>query len=158
MRKLALLTALLAAPLIASSGAAAQDEPITGVCSFPITVEESKTHGGKFHLLPTENAPFLASATGQIFVLITNVETGKSLEVNASGPLFIREDSLIATGQTFVFFGDPQFPVPTGDIPVGLFLVSGPLLVNLSEEGFVASTELLGGRIGPNLCDVLADP
>jgi hypothetical protein len=159
MRKLALLTVLLAAPLFASSTAAAQAEPLTGVCSFPITVELSKGTGGKFHPIPTEHAQFVATFTGLFFNRITNVETGKSLEVNTSGPfLIIGDDSFIATGTILFFFGDPRFPVPTGDIPTpGLFLVSGPVLVNLNEEGSVVSTELLGGHIRPNnLCDVLA--
>jgi hypothetical protein len=130
----------------------AQQEPITNVCDFPIIVETTRDKAA-FHELPgVANAPFLASASGQIFVLITNVETGDSIEVNVSGPAFFTEDATILTGASLFFFSSPPLEV-TGDIPVGLILTAGPVVVTGDEDS--VHTEFIGGTIRADLCDDL---
>jgi hypothetical protein len=153
MLKLALILAALAAFAVPQVSQA--QEPITNVCDFPITVETSRENA-LFHELPGgANAPFLASATGQIFVVITNVESGKSIEVNVSGPGFFTENETIVSGASLFFFPSPPLEV-TGDIPVGLILTAGPVSVTGDED--TVHTELIGGTIRADLCDVLADP
>jgi hypothetical protein len=153
MRKLALLLATIAALVLpqASFG----QGPITGVCSFPFTIEQTRGQGDMTHSLPgMANAPFLASGTGQVFVVITNLDNGKSIEVNVSGPIFFTANGVVLTGASLFFFAPPL--VVTGDIPVGLILTAGPVLV--TGGGGTVHTELLGGTIRANLCDVLTDP
>lgn len=151
MLKLALILAAVAL-LAFPQATPAQEEPITNVCDFPITVEATRDKG-VFHELPgVANAPFLASVTGQIFVLITNVETGDSIEVNVSGPAFFTEDETILTGASLFFFASPPLEV-TGDIPVGLILTAGPVVVTGDEDS--VHTEFIGGRIRADLCDDL---
>jgi hypothetical protein len=153
MRKLALV--LAGVFLLAMPSASQAQEPILNVCDFPITVETSRDKGF-FHELPgVANAPFLASITGQLFVVITNVETGRSIEVNVSGPAFLTENGAVLSGASLFFFPSPPLEV-TGDIPVGLILTAGPVLVTGDEN--TVHTELLGGTIRADLCDALADP
>jgi hypothetical protein len=153
MLRLVLILAAVAA--LALPQTSQGQEPITNVCDFPITVETSRDKG-TFHELPgVANAPFLASVTGQLFVVITNLDTGKSIEVNVSGPAFLTENGAILSGASLFFFPSPPLEV-TGDIPVGLILTAGPVLVTGDENS--VHTELLGGTIRADLCDALADP
>src|SRR3954464_5870389 len=101
MSKLALV--LAAVVVLALPQAVAAQEPITNVCDFPITVETPRDKG-KFHELPgVANAPFLASVSGQLFVLITNLENGNTTQVNVSGPAFLAEDGALLTGASLFF-------------------------------------------------------
>jgi hypothetical protein len=152
MLKVALILAAVAV-LALPQTAPAQDEPITNVCDFPIIVETTRDKG-KFHELPgVANAPFLASVSGQLFVLITNVENGETTEVNVSGPAFFSEDGSLLTGASLFFFASPPLEV-SGDIPAnGLFLTAGPVFVTGDEN--TVHTELLGGTIREDLCDRL---
>jgi hypothetical protein len=147
---LAAVTALVLPP--ASQG----QEPITNVCDFPIIIETSRDKEVFRELPGVANAPFLAAVTGQLFVVITNVDTGKSIEVNVSGPAFFTEDGALLTGASLLFFPSPPLEV-SGDIPAnGLFLTAGPVFITGDEDS--VHTELLGGTIRADLCDVLADP
>jgi hypothetical protein len=153
MLRLVLIFAAVAALVLPQ--ATQGQEPIMNVCDFPITVETSRDKG-VFHELPgVASAPFLASVTGQLFVVITNLDTGKSIEVNVSGPAFLTENGAILSGASLFFFPSPPLEV-TGDIPVGLILTAGPVLVTGDEN--TVHTELLGGTIRADLCDALADP
>jgi hypothetical protein len=153
MRKLALV--LAGVFLLAIPSASQAQEPILNVCDFPITVETSRDKGIFRELPGVANAPFLATVTGQLFVVATNLENGKSLEVNVSGPAFLTEEGAVLTGSSLFFFPSPPLEV-SGDIPVGLILTAGPVLVTGDEN--TVHTELIGGRIRADLCDVLADP
>lgn len=152
MLKFALVLAAVAA-LALPQTTPAQEEPITNVCDFPIIVETTRDKT-KFHELPGgADAPFLASVSGQLFVLITNVENGKTTEVNVSGPVFLTEEGALLTGASLFFFASPPLEV-SGDIPAnGLFLTAGPVFVTGDEDS--VHTELLGGTIREDLCDRL---
>jgi hypothetical protein len=149
MRKLAVLLALCGALVVVP---AASGQPITGICSFPISIETAAAHGDMVHFLPTDQAPFVVAVTGQSFQTLTNLDNGNSITVNASGPLLQQPDgSLLFLGQTL--FG---FNRVIGDIPQGLYLTSGPALVTFNQAGMVADVDLLSGVISANLCDAIA--
>lgn len=150
MRKLAVLIALCGALAFVP---AASGQPITGICSFPISIETAAGHGDMVHFLPSDQAPFVLAVTGQSFQTLTNLDNGHSITVNASGPLHQQPDgSLLFLGRTL--FG---FNRVIGDIPQGLYLTSGPALVTFNQAGtMVANVDLLSGVIGANLCDAIA--
>ena len=151
MRKLAVLIALGGA-LAVTPAASGQGTTLTGVCSFPISVETAAAHGDMGHSLPTDRAPFVAAFTGQFFVTLTNLDNGNSITVNASGPLLQQADgSLLFLGQTLFLFDRT-----IGDIPQGLFLTSGPALVTFDQTGTLTDVDLLSGVISGNLCDAIA--
>ena len=151
MVRFALILAAIA--VLALPQATPAQEPITNVCDFPIIVETTRDKG-KFHELPgVANAPFLASVSGQLFVLITNLENGKTIQVNISGPAFLYEDGALLTGASLFFFASPPLEV-SGDIPAnGLFLTAGRVFVTGDEN--TVHTDLLGGTIREDLCDRL---
>src|SRR5215211_6111821 len=105
MRKLALLLAVVF--LLAIPSASQAQEPILNVCDFPITVETSRDKEIFRELPGVANAPFLATVTGQLFAVVTNLENGKSVEVNISGPAFLTEESAVLTGSSLFFFPSP---------------------------------------------------
>jgi hypothetical protein len=151
MLKLALI--LSAVFVLALPQATPAQEPIINVCDFPITVEVSRESGGFSELPGGAHAPFLSSVHGQFFVTITNLENGRSIEVNVSGPAFFTEDASLLTGASLFFFASPPLEV-SGDIPAnGLFLTAGPVLVTGDEDS--VHTELVGGTIREDLCDRL---
>jgi hypothetical protein len=151
MRRLALLLVLGGALAVAPT-ASSQGTTLTGVCSFPILFETTAAHGDMVHFLPTDQAPFVLAVTGQSFTTVTNLDNGKSITVNASGPLLQQPDgSLLFLGQTL--FGLNR---TVGDIPQGLFLTSGPALVTFDQSGRLADVQLLSGVISGNLCDAIA--
>jgi hypothetical protein len=89
------------------------------------------------------------SVTGQYKVTLTNMDTGASMLVNASGPFHISADGVLReTGrQLFLLFpGDFSGP--------GLFMFTGTVYPTRDDEGHVATITYTGTRSG-NLCDAL---
>src|SRR6266487_4390599 len=90
VKRLAVLLSLvfgLAASAVALAPGAGAVTGVTGVCSFPISLEQTRAQGDMGHF-PT-SGPFTEGFfTGQFFVEITNDLNGNSIEVNASGPGF----------------------------------------------------------------------
>jgi hypothetical protein len=79
--------------------------------------------------------------------------TGKTTQVNVSGPAFFTEGGSLLTGASLFVFASPPLEV-SGDIPAnGLFLTGGPVFVTGDEDS--VHTELLGGTIREDLCDRL---
>jgi hypothetical protein len=148
MKRLAILAAAaaLAAGGVATGASASQPtrEPqplppgttfdLDGICPFPaqILILTSKaytlTFGNGSQIL-----------TGQLFVRVTNLDSGKldsgkSLDLNISGPSFGAVDSNVLTlsGRSLVFL----FPGDRGPGSPGLLvLTSGPVVLTSTETG-----------------------
>ena len=148
MRRLIVVATAVLATLVVAAPAHAQ-QGFGGICEFPITIEEERG-GQRFHALPPEAAPFVGIISGQWFGRVTNVATGESVVVNASGPIFVADDHLIARGQTLFSFSESENVA--GDIPAGVFLTSGPVFVALDDAGSVVSTRVLGGTTRRDIC------
>jgi hypothetical protein len=90
--------------------------------------------------------------TGTFKVALTNLATGKTVTVNASGPAFISSDSTTGTfrGRTLIVAEAGTFGPGT---PAEVTLLSGVLAVDFT-------TNTLTSRQGSaeDLCAVLADP
>jgi hypothetical protein len=79
----------------------------------------------------------------------------KGWRLNVSGPGYLTDSGFVASGASLFFFPSPPLEV-SGDIPVGLILTAGPVLVTGDEN--TVHTEFICGTIRADLCDVLADP
>jgi len=157
MKKLAVLFTLvcgLAASAFVLAPAAGAVTGITGVCSFPISIDQV-LHGN-----PTDASHFPTSGpftegffTGQVFLTITNDLNGNSIEVNASGPGFLTVDGgFILSGVSLLLLTSSA----TGDIlGPGIFLTHGPVL-ETGVPGHRNFELLSGGTVSGNLCGLIA--
>jgi hypothetical protein len=156
MKRLVLMLGLaLAAALLVPSVAAA-DQPIReGLPAEDFTIEGSCTFDVDVQILANNELITTFSdgrqlITGALFVRLTNVETGKSIDLNISGPGFItpHEDGSVTfelSGRSLVF--DVGF----------LQLTSGPVILEIDENGDVVSYTYTSAAT-VDLCAVLADP
>jgi hypothetical protein len=104
---------------------------LDGICSFraQIVVLTSKAY-----TLTFGNGSQIS--TGQLFARVTNLDSGKSLDLNVSGPGFGAVDSNVFTlsGRSLLFL----FPGDLGPGSPGLLvLTSGPVVLTLTETGVV---------------------
>jgi hypothetical protein len=104
---------------------------LDGICSFraQIVVLTSKAY-----TLTFGNGS--QSSTGQLFARVTNLDSGKSLDLDVSGPGFGAVDSNVFTlsGRSLLFL----FPGDRGPGSPGLLvLTSGPVVLTLTETGVV---------------------
>jgi len=156
MKKLAVLFTLvcgLAASAVVLTPAAGAAAGITGICSFPISIDQV-LHGN-----PTDASHFPTSGpftqgffTGQVFLTITNDLNGNSIKVNVSGPGFNTVDGgFILSGVSLLLLRSSA----TGDVVgPGMFLTHGPVLLTFTDH---LNAELLsGGTISGNLCGLIA--
>jgi hypothetical protein len=134
----AVVTVALGASLAAVAWAtpASAQEPITGVCSFPITVTELVNKEKAVVTLPSG----VTITTGHLTVRIANADTGASVVLNVSGPIFTdASGNGTYRGKSLLFFGE------TGQ----LYWTSGTVV--FGPSGVVGET---GTRT--NICDTLA--
>lgn len=84
-----------------------------------------------------------ALITGTLKVEVTNLESGKTLALNISGPGKIAADggSLRGTGR-WLLFGEAGELGPGSD--AGMFLVAGQLELDLDEVGLIETVETRG--------------
>jgi len=152
VKRLAVLLSLVfglaasAAALAPGAGAA----PLTGVCSFPISIEQTRAQGDSGHF-PT-SGPFTDGFfTGQVFVKITNDLNGHSIELNISGPGFNLVDGSFVLGGTSLLL---LRSTATGDIAgPGLFVTHGPVILTFTDH---LNVQVVGGTVSGNLCSKLA--
>jgi len=151
-RLLAVTAAVTACAFGGAPGAAAQSEPIVGVCPFPITHDfpfvNAKTH--EFFDKPT---PFEVIETGAVTVVVTNLENGKSVRVHSNAPTFYSAgggSSGYFRGQGTVFFNSAR-----GEIPQGAWLTAGNWFLTFDiETGRVITAS--GGILRRDICAELA--
>jgi hypothetical protein len=121
-------------------------EPITfdagQVCDFPISFDPVQ-QGEKI----TFFADGRARLTGVSKAVITNLDNGRSIRVNASGPSWL--DRNVGEGHSLFVL----FPEDAGG--PGIFLVHGKVTFARDEDGFFTSITNTGSRSG-DLCAAIA--
>lgn len=154
MKRSAVLLSLvfgLAASAVVLAPATSADSGVTGICSFPISFDQTRAHGDSGHF-PAGGPYTDGFFTGQFFLTISNDLNGHSIEVNASGPGFNLENGVFRLSGTSIFF---LFPGATGDIPgPGIFVSHGPVDATLINGHL--NTVLRGGTVSGNLCSQIA--
>jgi hypothetical protein len=146
----AVLVALLCA-LTGGSGAHAQSQPLTGLCSFPITHDlpfvNVRTH--EFFDKPT---PFEVVEAGPVFVVVTNLDNGKSVTIRANAvTLYSQGGGTTAyyRGQGLTFFDSDR-----GEIPQGVWVTAGSWFLTFDSDFRVATAT--GGVLRRDICAELA--
>ena len=142
------VSAAVAAVALAPGAGAATG--VTGICSFPISIDATRVQGDRSHF-PT-SGPFTEGfGTGQFFVKLTNDLNGNSIEVNASGPGFNLDDgTFVLSGVSLLFLRADA----TGDIAgPGIFVTHGPVRLTFTDH---LNAEVVGGAVSGNLCPLLA--
>jgi hypothetical protein len=154
VKRLAALLSLvfgLAATAVAVAPEAGSVSGLTGICSFPISFEQTRAHGDTGHF-PTGGPYTEGFFTGQFFLTITNDLNGHSIQVNASGPGFNLVDGTFVLSGTSIFF---LRATATGDIPgPGIFVSHGPV-----DSTFInghLNTANLRGTVSGDLCPRIA--
>ena len=124
--------------------------PAGKVCSFPVAVDS---------VVQNETATLFMNGrlliTGASIERITNVATGKSIVVNASGPIKITfgETFLTARAEGRTLFG--LFAGDAGPVVPGLVLTTGLVVITQDfETGRITSFSHSGGTT-ENLCQTL---
>jgi hypothetical protein len=147
---LSLVFGLVAAAVTLAPGAGAVTG-LTGICSFPISIDQTRAQGDTGHF-PTSGPYTDGFFTGQAFVKITNDLNGHSIELNISGPGFnLHDGTFVLSGVSLIVLRADA----TGDIVgPGLFITHGP--VDLTSVGGHLNTEVVGGSVGQNLCPQIA--
>ena len=135
--------------LVGTVPAHAQADALIGICDFPISHEFPKLHGNRGHELPPP-APYEGFDTGQVGVVITNLDTGESVEAFANSAAFgVDEHSGFFRGQSIAFVDSPR-----GDVPKGVWVVNGDLRVTFDDAGRLATVS--GGVLRRDICAELA--
>jgi hypothetical protein len=111
-------------------------------CSFPVLIEVT---ANKEYVTFFDDGRILV--TGKLFVRVTNLDTGTSLDLNISGPATITDTEVIRGRGLLILF--PQ----DADGP-GLLLTSGRVVLIRAEDGFIANATFKGQVV--DLCAALA--
>jgi hypothetical protein len=148
-------TALALTPL------ASADRPIRIVLDDPLDVTGQFCEDFQVRVHTTRNNEVLtiftsgaALITGSLRSVVTNVETGETIELNIPGPGFFSEDgsTLIGTGPWLVF--GEEGDLGQGSPPQTNF-VRGRLMITFDDSGAVTSFSVLSGHV-VDVCAALA--
>ena len=112
-------------------------------CSFAIRVTET-TNKQTIKIFSSGSA----LATGAYKVTITNLDNGRSISLNASGPG--RLDTETAYGRSLFFLASPEEAFGQG-----VFVTTGRQQIVRNAEGLIVAVNGGGTRSG-NLCDAIA--
>ncbi|MDQ3865742.1 MAG: hypothetical protein M3304_02775 [Actinomycetota bacterium] len=161
-----LLSLLGAFAVLAAAPQAIADQPLReGLPAEPFTLDASICGFPVDVTFPT-NREFITTfssgkqiVTGALIAQLTNTETGKSIEINISGPGILTTDesgttTFMLLGRSLVFFSPGQ--LGPGSAPE-LLLTSGPATIVFDENGVVQSFERTSAS-AQDLCAILADP
>jgi hypothetical protein len=119
-----------------------EDFVAENVCSFPVLIEA--TANKEFVTFFDDGRTLV---TGKLFVRLTSVETGTSLEVNVSGPVTVTETEVIrGRGLLILFPEDAGGP--------GLLLTTGRVVLVRGDDGFIANATSRGRTV--DVCAALA--
>jgi hypothetical protein len=120
-----------------------EDEDFNNLCQFPVRIEITANKeyvtffsDGRLHV------------NGKLFVRITNLDTGKSMDVNISGPANITLTSERNMGRGILLL----FPEDAGG--PGFFLNTGRLDVIRGEDGFITNYTVRGTSV--DVCAALS--
>jgi hypothetical protein len=153
-RSLKALVATIVVALVAVTGASGAKpirEPLllegfelTNVCPFPVFIDITANNefvtvfdDGRLHV------------TGKLFVTVTNMDSGDSLELNISGPAVITPESQRSFGRSLYFFFPEDVDGP------GLILTTGRVDIIQAEDGSIDEFTVRGRTV--DVCAELAD-
>ena len=123
------------------------------VCEFPVSVETIVNQSLQKVFLDASGEPERIILTGQVILRLTNLETGASIDVNASGPaLIIPHDdgsiSLVGHGRGVQWF------TPANEEGPALLLILGRATLDISATGEISNFTAVGTT--QDLCAALA--
>jgi hypothetical protein len=150
MKRLTFVIGLAVAAALLVPGVAAADKPIReGLPAEDFTIQGSCAFDVDLQVLA--NKEFITTfSDGRQLIRLTNVDTGKSIDLNISGPVFItpHADGSVTfelSGRSLVF------------LPGLLELTSGPAVLEIDPAGNVVGYAKTSAA-AVDLCAVLADP
>jgi hypothetical protein len=119
------------------------DADFDNLCPFPVRIEIT---ANKEYVTFFSDGRLLV--TGKLFARIVNLDTGKSMEVNISGPanISIRGERNMGRGLLLLFPQDAGGP--------GIVLNAGRLDVLRGEDGFITNYRVRGTSV--DVCAALA--
>jgi hypothetical protein len=131
---------------------------VSGACSFDVYVDLLANKEYNTTLVDQAGNPTAIITTGVLKVSLTNLDNGKSIDLNISGPgkLVTNPDgSLTQTthGPWLWFFSPGVLP----DFSPRMFFISGQMVAQFDASGNQTGLQIIGGK-PVDLCAALADP
>jgi len=126
-----------------ASHSSSRTQTSDNLCKFPVRIEIT---ANKEYVKFFSDGRLLVN--GKLFVRITNLNTGKSMDVNISGPANVTLTSERNMGRGLLLL----FPEDAGG--PGLFLNTGRLDVIRGEDGFITNYTVRGTSV--DVCAALA--
>lgn len=128
------------------------DGPVGAVCAFPVSVTVDLYGGAKQITFNGQGIGYQATAHGRITNTYTNLSTGETLTVEASGPVWLSIDGsglpVKGTGAQTVWE-----PIDQG----GIRFIHGQVVLEPVDYGFGTVVHaIVRGGTETNLCDALA--
>jgi len=157
LTKLCRTGVIVVAVALATASGASADKPIkepvsaspvvfagpTAVCAFPVEMTASTFRNFSITHLDKGGGIRWIGGAGTIVSTVTNMTTGKSVDINASGPgkiTFNDEGSLTVEG------GGPWLIgyFATDDPPLALLLYRGHIVLNVASDGTLSLVSYVG--------------
>jgi len=151
-RFLASVASVALAALVVATAASAEkpirepvldDIDLEDLCAFPVLLEVTANKeyvtffsDGRIHV------------NGKLFVRVTNLDTGESLDLNISGPAVISPDSERGVGRGLLLLRPGEAGGP------GLVLTTGRVDFIRAEDGFIENLTIRGRSV--DICTALA--
>jgi len=156
--KIALLLLVLALPAVAQKPTiqvipfTSFFVPAAAACGFDVLFTPQAGRPNKERIIQFSNTGILA---GPLFVTIENLSTGKTIDLNISGP---ERFSFSSTTNTFVGTGPSILPLPANlataaGLPV-LPLFHGQIVLTLDDQGNITSIKSVTGTV-EDVCQLL---
>jgi hypothetical protein len=121
-----------------------EDEDFNNLCAFPVRLEIT---ANKEYVKFFSDGRILVN--GKLFVRITNLDSGESLDANVSGPAHITLVSERGAGRGIFLL----FPEDVGG--PGIILGTGRVDIVRGEDGFITELEIKGTTF--DVCAALAE-
>jgi len=126
-------------------------------CGFPVSIHYTFTNEYYTEFTPNPGRPFTGMITGPLHSTVTNLETGKSLYYNISGPVKVVPHpdgsvTYIGTGPAgWPFGGQPE---SFSGLP-GIFVIKGKCILEADAAGHILSISIVGGHV-EDVCAALS--
>ena len=156
--KIALLLLALALPAVAEKPTiqlmpfTSAFVPAEAACGFDVLVTPHAGRPNKERLIQFNNTAIIA---GPLFVTLKNLSTGKTIDVNISGPIRL---SFSGTTTTVVSTGPSIQPFPASVLTAAglppLPLIHGQIVFTVDDQGNVTSVQRVTGTV-QDVCQLL---
>jgi len=146
------LPALAQKPTITLTPFTSAFVPAADACGFDVLVTPQTGRPNKERLIQFNNTAIIV---GPLFVTLKNLSTGKTIDVNISGPSKI---SFSGTTTTFVATGASIQPLPANILTAAglppLPLIHGQIVFTFDDQGNVISVQSVTGSV-QDVCQLL---